>query len=243
MTTDSQNTSKTATEKDDEIDLMALFFVLLRGWKVILFFAFLGLVIGILYSRYVNPTFKSDALIQIEENSQGIAALGESISELVGSEASKAQTEAELIRSRMILEPVVTLLHLRIKLTDPNIGAIDKIKASRIDTQMNTPEGVSLDSAKGRTQVSQFDVSRAYLNRPFTLTKSKTGFVLTDGFDEFAGQLGQAHKFGSSEGQIHITVNSLPDESYPITISKQSLKATTDSINSELSVVEQGKQT
>lgn len=243
MTTDSQNTSKTATEKDDEIDLMALFFVLLRGWKVILFFAFLGLVIGILYSRYVNPTFKSDALIQIEENNQGIAALGESISELVGSEASKAQTEAELIRSRMILEPVVTLLHLRTKLTDPNIGAIDRIKASRIDTQMNTPEGVSLDSAKGRTQVSQFDVSRAYLNRPFTLTKSKTGFVLTDGFDEFTGQLGQAHKFGSSDGQIHITVNSLPDESYPITISKQSLKATTDSINSELSVVEQGKQT
>lgn len=243
MTTDSQNTSKTATEKDDEIDLMALFFVLLRGWKVILFFAFLGLVIGILYSRYVNPTFKSDALIQIEENSQGIAALGESISELVGSEASKAQTEAELIRSRMILEPVVTLLHLRTKLTDPNIGAIDKIKASRIDTQMNTPEGVSLDSAKGRTQVSQFDVSRAYLNRPFTLTKSKTGFVLTDGFDEFTGQLGQAHKFGSSDGQIHITVNSLPDESYPITISKQSLKATTDSINGALSVVEQGKQT
>lgn len=243
MTTDSQNTSKTATEKDDDIDLMALFFVLLRGWKVILFFAFLGLVIGILYSRYVNPTFKSDALIQIEENSQGIAALGESISDLVGSEASKAQTEAELIRSRMILEPVVTLLHLRIKLTDPNIGAIDRIKASRIDTQMNTPEGVSLDSAKGRTQVSQFDVSRAYLNRPFTLTKSKTGFVLTDGFDEFTGQLGQAHKFGSSDGQIHITVNSLPDESYPITISKQSLKATTDSINGALSVVEQGQQT
>lgn len=243
MTTDSQNTSKTATEKDDDIDLMALFFVLLRGWKVILFFAFLGLVIGILYSRYVNPTFKSDALIQIEENSQGIAALGESISGLVGSEASKAQTEAELIRSRMILEPVVTLLHLRIKLTDPNIGAIDRIKASRIDTQMNTPEGVSLDSAKGRTQVSQFDVSRAYLNRPFTLTKSKTGFVLTDGFDEFTGQLGQAHKFGSSDGQIHITVNSLPDESYPITISKQSLKATTDSINGALSVVEQGQQT
>lgn len=243
MTTDSQNTSKTDTEKDDDIDLMALFFVLLRGWKVILFFAFLGLVIGILYSRYVNPTFKSDALIQIEENSQGIAALGESISDLVGSEASKAQTEAELIRSRMILEPVVTLLHLRIKLTDPNIGAIERIKASRIDTQMNTPEGVSLDSAKGRTQVSQFDVSRAYLNRPFTLTKSKTGFVLTDGFDEFTGQLGQAHKFGSSDGQIHITVNSLPDESYPITISKQSLKATTDSINGALSVVEQGQQT
>lgn len=243
MTTDSQSASKTATEKDDEIDLMALLLVLLRGWKIILFFAFLGLVIGILYSRYVNPTFKSDALIQIEENSQGIAALGESISDLVGSEASKAQTEAELIRSRMILEPVVNLLHLRIKLTDPNIGAIDRIKANRIDTQINTSEGVSLESMEGRTQVSQFNVSRAYLNRPFTLTKSKTGFVLTDGFDEFTGQLGQMHKFRGSDGQIHIIVNSLPGEGYPVTIHKQSLKATTDSINSALSVVEQGDKT
>lgn len=244
MIKDSSNISKNTIEKDDdEIDLMALLWVLLRGWKTVLFFALLGLVIGVLYSRYVNPTFKSDALIQIEENSQGIAALGENISELVGSEASKAQTEAELIRSRMILEPVVTLLHLRIKLADPNIGAVDKIKANRVDSQVNTPEGVSLDSEQGRVQVSQFDVSRAYLNRAFTLTKSETGFVLTDGFDEFKGQIGQAHKFRGNDGQIYITVNELPDESYPMTISKQSLKATTDGMNSALSVVEQGKQT
>ena len=244
MIKDSSNTSKSTIEKDDdEIDLMALLWVLLRGWKIVLFFALLGLVIGVLYSRYVNPTFKSDALIQIEENSQGIAALGESISELVGSEASKAQTEAELIRSRMILEPVVTLLHLRIKLADPNIGAVDKIKTNRIDSQINSPDGVSLDSDQGRAQVSQFDVSRAYLDRTFTLTKSETGFVLTDGFDKFKGQIGQKHKFRGNDGQIHITVNELPDESYPIAISKQSLKATTDDINKALSVVEQGKQT
>ena len=244
MTTDSPNTSKTTIEKDDdEIDLIALFFVLLRGWKIVLFFALLGLAIGVLYSRYVNPTFKSDAMIQIEENTQGIAALGESISDLVGSEASKAQTEAELIRSRMILEPVVTLLNLRIKLADPNISAIDKIKNDRIDTQLNTPEGVSLESEKGRVQVSQFEVPRAYLNRAFTLTQSDTGFVLNDGFDDFEGQIGKSHRFNGNEGQIYITVNELPEESYPITISQQSLKATTDSLNSALSVVEKGKQT
>ncbi|MDN3453868.1 MULTISPECIES: polysaccharide biosynthesis tyrosine autokinase [unclassified Psychrobacter] len=244
MTIDSQNTSKKTIEKDDdEIDLMALLWVLLRGWKVVVFFALLGLIIGILYSRYVNPTFKSDAMIQIEENSQGIAALGESISDLVGSEVSKAQTEAELIRSRMILEPVVKLLHLRIELGNPNIDAIDRIKANHIDTQMNTPKGVSLKSEEGRVQVSQFEVSRAYLNRTFTLTKTKTGFVLTDGFDDFEGQIGQAHKFRGTDGQVYITVNELPSENYPITITKQSLKATIDDVNSALSVVEQGKQT
>ena len=244
MNTDSKNLSNSASKEDnDEIDLMALLFAILRGWKVIVFFAVLGLVIGVLYSRYVNPTFKSDALIQIEENSKGVAALGADISELIGSEVSKAQAEAELIRSRMILEPVVNLLHLRIQLSDPNIGALDRIKSNSTDTQINKPEGVSLKTEDGEVQVSQFNVSREYLNQPFTLTRSATGFVLSNGFDDFKGQFGKAHQFRGTDGQIQITVNDLPADGYPINITKQSLQITTEQINSALSVVEKGKQT
>lgn len=244
MNTDSKNLSNAASKEDnDEIDLMALLFAILRGWKVIVFFAVLGLIIGILYSRYVNPTFKSDALIQIEENSKGVAALGADISELIGSEVSKAQAEAELIRSRMILEPVVNLLHLRIRLSDPNIGALDRIKSNSTDTQINKPEGVSLKTEDGEAKISQFNVSQEYLNQSFTLTRSATGFVLTNGFDDFKGQIGKAHLFKGTDGQIQITVNDLPADGYPINITKQSLQITTEQINSALSVVEKGKQT
>ncbi|MDP4545688.1 GNVR domain-containing protein [Psychrobacter faecalis] len=244
MNTDSKNLSNAASKEDnDEIDLMALLFAILRGWKVIVFFAVLGLVIGILYSRYVNPTFKSDALIQIEENSKGVAALGADISELIGSEVSKAQAEAELIRSRMILEPVVNLLHLRIRLSDPNIGALDRIKSNSTDTQINKPEGVSLKTEDGEVKISQFNVSQEYLNRPFTLTRSATGFVLTNGFDDFKGQIGKAYLFKGTDGQIQITVNDLPADGYSVNITKQSLQTTTDQINSALSVVEKGNQT
>ena len=243
MNTDSKNVSNSASKEDnDEIDLMALLFAILRGWKTIVFFAVLGLIIGILYSRYVNPTFQSDALIQIEEQSKGISALGSDISDLVGSEASKAQTETELIRSRMILEPVVNLLHLRIKISDPNIGFMDRIKSST-PTQINKPEGVSLKTEDGEVQVSQFNVSQDYLNQPFTLTRSATGFVLSNGFDEFKGQIGQAHQFRGTDGQIQITVNDLPNDGYTTNISKQSFKMTTDTINGALSVVEKGQQT
>jgi len=244
MNTDSKNLSNTASKEDnDDIDLMALLFAILRGWKVIVFFAVLGLVIGILYSRYVNPTFKSDALIQIEENSKGVAALGADISELIGSEVSKAQAEAELIRSRMILEPVVNLLHLRIRLSDPNIGALDRIKSNSTDTQINKPEGVFLKTEDGEVKISQFNVSQEYLNQPFTLTRSATGFVLTNGFDDFKGQIGKGHLFKGTDGQIQITVNDLPANGYSVNITKQSLQTTTDQINSALSVVEKGKQT
>ncbi|MGR3899685.1 polysaccharide biosynthesis tyrosine autokinase [Psychrobacter sp. 1176_08] len=244
MNTDSKNASSAASKDDnDEIDLMALLFAILRGWKIIVFFAVVGLIIGVLYSRYVNPTYKSDALIQVEEKSQGIAALGSDISELIGSEVSKAQTEAELIRSRMILEPVVNTLHLRIRLSDPNIGALDRIKSSSIDTQVNIPEGVSLSTKDGEVQISQFNVSQNYLNRSFILARSPTGFVLSNGFDEFKGQIGKAHQFRGTDGEIQVTVNDLPVDGYPVNIIKQSLQTTTDQINSALSVVEKGKQT
>ncbi|MGP4906591.1 polysaccharide biosynthesis tyrosine autokinase [Psychrobacter faecalis] len=244
MNTDSKNLSNSTSKEDnDEIDLMALLFAILRGWKIIVFFAVLGLLIGILYSRYVNPTYRSDALIQIEENSKGVAALGADISELIGSQASKAEAEAELIRSRMILEPVVNLLHLRIRLSDPNISAIDRIKSNSTDTQINKPEGVSLKTEDGKVEVSQFNVSQDYLNQPFTLTRSATGFVLSNGFDDFKGQIGKAHQFRGTDGQIQITVNDLPVDGYPINITKQSLQTTTEQINTELSVVEKGKQT
>ncbi len=244
MNTDSKNLSSTAAkEDDDEIDLMALLFAILRGWKIIVFFAVLGLIIGILYGKYVNPTFKSDALIQVEEKSQGIAALGADISELIGSEVSKAQTEAELIRSRMILEPVVNLLHLRIRVSDPNVGTLDRIKNSITNTQINKPEGVSLKTKEGEVEVSQFNVSQEYLNRTFTLTRSATGFVLSNGFDDFKGQLGRSHQFRGTDGQIQIIVNDLPADGYVVNITKQSLQTTTDQINSKLSVVEKGKQT
>ncbi|WP_198334977.1 GNVR domain-containing protein [Psychrobacter namhaensis] len=244
MNTDSKNLSNSASKEDnDDIDLMALLFAILRGWKTILFFALIGLLIGVLYGRYVNPTFKSDALIQIEENSQGISALGASASELIAPQASKAQTEAELIRSRMILEPVVDKLNLRIKLMDPSIGYLDKIKSDRVATQINTPDGVSLRTEDGDAQVSQFNVSQGYLNQTFTLTRSDTGFVLSNGFDDFNGQFNKSHLFKGTDGQVQINVTDLPLNSHPININKQSLQISTDIINSKLSVVEQGQQT
>nr|WP_299037581.1 polysaccharide biosynthesis tyrosine autokinase [uncultured Psychrobacter sp.] len=244
MTIDSQNSAKTAVEKeDDEIDLMALLLALLRGWKTILFFAILGLLIGILYSRYVNPTYKSEALIQIDEKSSGISALGGDISELIGAEDSKAQAEAELIRSRMVLEPVINSLHLRIHLADPEVGAIDRIVNDRTNTAIHTPEGVSLTTTDGQASISQFNVSQGYLNQPFTLTRSETGFTLSNELDEFKGQLNQPHQFKGADGQIQITVNDLPADSHTISLTKQSLQKTTNTINSALSVVEKGKQT
>src|SRR5690606_15371384 len=74
-------------------------------------------------------------------------------------------------------------------------------------------------------------------------TRSATGFILSNGFDEFKGQFNQPHQFSGSNGQIQITVADLPVNAHPISIMKQSLQNTTNAINSALTVTEKGQQT
>ena len=243
MTSDSKNLTKPASEADNDVDLLALVFSVLRGWKTILFFAVLGVLIGVLYSRYETTIYQSDALLQIETTSGGISALGSSISELVPPEASPAQTEAELIKSRMVLKPVVDFLKLSIRLNDPNVDAVDKILTNRTYTQENLPGSVLLATSKGKAQISQFDVTEDYLDKSFTLTRSNSGFILTNGFDTFKGQLNTSHRFNGTNGFIEIVVNDLPAEGYPIQVTKQSLQNTTDAIKGALTVSEIGNKT
>lgn len=230
-----------ATDKNN--DLLGLFLVLLRGWKIIVLFAILGLIIGLLYVRYENPTFKSDALIQIDETSQNLSGLGSDVAKLLPPDDSSMQAQIKLIRSRMVLEPVVDLLHLGIRLNDPAVNKIDRIKNNQTNVQMNSADGVVLETSDGRVQISQFNVSEDYLDKPFTLLRTKTGFILSNDSEQFQGQLNKAYRFTGKNGLIDITVNDLPTDEHPIDITKQSLQITTDSINSALSVVEEGTKT
>ncbi len=233
----------TLRDTDKNNDLLGLFLVLLRGWKIIALFAILGLIIGLLYVRYENPTFKSDALIQIDETSKNLSGLGSNIAELLPPDDSSMQAQIKLIRSRMVLEPVVDLLHLGIRLNDPAVNKIERVKNNQTNVQMNSADGVVLETSDGRVQVSQFNVSEDYLDKSFTLLRTKTGFVLSNDSAQFQGQLNKAYRFIGKNGLIEIMVNELPIDGHPIDITKQSLQITTDSINSALSVVEEGTKT
>ena len=241
MDNHSKDLSRHNTDKDN--NLLGLLLVLLRGWKIITLFAILGLIIGVLYVRYENPSFKSDALIQIDETSQNLSGLGTNIAELLPPEDSSVQAQIKLIRSRMVLEPVVDLLHLSIRLNDPAVNKIDRIRNNQTNVQINSADGVVLETSDGRVQVSEFNVTEDYLDKPFTLLRTNTGFVLSSGSEKFKGQLNKAHRFTGKNGLIEITVNELPTGEHSIDITKQSLQITTDSINSALSVVEEGTKT
>lgn len=236
-----------ATQKDDEIDLIALLLTLLRGWKSILACALLGLALGVTYSRYVQPTYKTDALIQIDKKSQGISALGSNISELVGAEATPAETERELIKSRMVLAPVVSKLHLDIQLGDAELGALDRIAQSTIPTQISTEDGVVLETEQGVVRISNFTVPQAYENKTFNIVKTKSGFELSIERDEqletYTGNIASPTTIKTPEGDINISVKSLPAVGHNISLTKLSTPSAIENLSNVLSVSERGDKT
>lgn len=248
MSKTAQNISANdATQKDDEIDLIALLLTLLRGWKTILACALLGLALGVTYSRYVQPTYKTDALIQIDKKSQGISALGSNISDLVGAEATPAETERELIKSRMVLAPVVSKLHLDIQVGDAELGALDRIAKSSIPTQTSNADGVALDTEQGAVRISNFTVPQAYENKTFNIVKTKSGFELSIERDEqletYTGNIASPATIKTPEGDINISVESLPAVGHNMSLTKLSTPTAIEKLSSVLSVSERGDKT
>lgn len=248
MSKTAPNTSiNDAIQEDDEIDLIALLLTLLRGWKTILACALLGLALGITYSRYVQPTYQTDALLQVDEKSKGIAALGSDISDLVGESSSATETERELINSRMVLEPVMNNLYLDTIITNPEIGFLDRILESSIPTQTSTEEGVFLETPNGLVHISKFEVPQVYQNKLFTIIKTDSGFALNfenAGInEEYKGNIGTATTIATPEGNINIVINSLPLKGHPISITKMSKSSALSALSSSLSVNEKGQKT
>lgn len=237
--------SKANEENYNPIHFLGL---LLNGWKTILGCALLSLIIGITYSRYAyQPVYKTDALVKISDSSKGVSALGSNISELMQSDISPVKDERMLIKSRLVLEPVVKKLHLDIELSNPELGALDRIVSPQQPTQTSNEKGVLLDTKNGSVQVNNFEVPKNYLNQPFILTPTPEGFNLQlSSMPEAVslnGKLGEVSTFNLPEGPLSIKVNKLPTNSQQIGIKKLSMPSAVDALNNSLLIQQQEEGT
>lgn len=98
------------TQSSDDIDLGKVFGILIDNRWAIITITFLFAIMGVVYSLLATPIYKADSLIQVEQKSSGMPALGD-MGELFASESS-ATTEIEIIKSRMILGKTVDELNL-----------------------------------------------------------------------------------------------------------------------------------
>lgn len=105
-------TISSSVPTDDEIDLGKLFGILIDAKWFIIGITLLFATIGIAVALLSTPTYKADALIQIEQKSSGgISAMVGDMGDLFAAESS-ATTEIEIIKSRMILGDTVDKFNL-----------------------------------------------------------------------------------------------------------------------------------
>src|SRR5574344_2782831 len=96
---------------DDEIDVFALFSLLLAKWPILLAFVVVGVVAGAFTVNYLRPVFHSDVLLQMDlQGNKAGMAIGDMGA--LFDEPSPAEAEIELIQSRMVLDSVVARVHL-----------------------------------------------------------------------------------------------------------------------------------
>lgn len=95
---------------DDEIDLLALFGQLWRGkWRIAVFAVLAG-AIGVFYVVITPPTYRADALLQLEERS-GQLALPDAMSSLFDNSPT-TNAEIEIVRSRSVLSRAAAEINL-----------------------------------------------------------------------------------------------------------------------------------
>lgn len=100
---------------DDEIDLRALLATVLRERQLVALVAAAVFALGVVYAWLAPPLYRADALVQVEDT--GGSALGAAVQDLSGllDTPSKAVTEIEILRSRMVLGRAVDELDLQVE--------------------------------------------------------------------------------------------------------------------------------
>ena len=100
------NSSNPESARSDEIDIGHLVGLLVDRWVMILSITTFFTVSGIFYAFSARPIFQADALIQVEEEKQGLDVAAMLGGEL-GTDGSSTKAEIEIIQSRMVLGDAV----------------------------------------------------------------------------------------------------------------------------------------
>ncbi|KLV10951.1 tyrosine-protein kinase [Photobacterium ganghwense] len=213
-----------------EIDLGKLFGILIDNRWMIIAVTFIFAVVGIAYALMATPIYKADALIQVEQKSSGMPALGD-MGELFASESS-ATTEIEIIKSRMILGKTVDALNLTTVATPNYLPIVGKGLAR-------------IQGNKRDIVISRFEVPE-YITEPVFELKVMDGeagtFALIDANEKTVldGRVGEL----AQQGDFKLFVTALSAENdAAFTLAKRSRLGAIEWLQQNLSVSERGKQT
>jgi tyrosine-protein kinase Etk/Wzc len=252
MTLLKQNpTSNTAA--DDEIDLSEILGVLREGRKLILTVLLCVTFVGVLYAFLGRPVYRADAMIQVDDDSD-MSSINDKLGDLASLFQNKAtaDTEIELIRSRMVVGETVQRLHLDVSARPhyfPVIGAaIARHLTDGGDTGLAKPVwGLDRYAWGGeRISVSSFEIPDVLFEKRFelrTLDAARYELIDPDGDVVLRAIVGEAASGMTAKGPVHLTVSTLvarPGTRFNLV--RYSSQQTVEALQKALDIAEKTKQ-
>lgn len=237
--------SQQNTNTEDTIDLKELFFSLIAQWKLIALCVILSLVCALLYLRATPDTYSVDALVQVEEGKGASAALLGDLSEMID-QKQPAQTEIELLRSRLVLGTVIQNLNLDITIQGNSDTFTNRLFAPHDYSTEYLKNSVVFKDNEQAFDIRKLSVPNSYLDKPLQLKFQNTKFTLTDKKTEqivFSGDLNKENRVSTPEGLWIVTIFSQDQFNDQYIIQKLSLPNAVKNILEDYSVAEKGKLT
>lgn len=233
------------TNTEDTIDLKELFFSFIAQWKLIALFIILSLVCALLYLRATPDTYSVDALVQVEDSKGASAALLGSLSQTID-QKSPAQSEIEILKSRLVLGSVIQALHLDLNISSTEDTLRNRLlKKPHYITEYNPKSVIFKDNTK-QFEVRDFLIPNQFIDKGLTLTFKNRNFFLVDPQNDqiiFTGIINQSNSIQNKYGSWKISVFTKDNLTSAYRIHKKSLPAAVNAISSNYTVAERGKMT
>jgi len=233
------------TNTEDTIDLKELFFALIAQWKLIALCIILSLVFALLYLRATPNTYSVNALVQVEDSKGASAALLGDLSQMID-QKSPAQSEIEILKSRLVLGSVIQALHL-----DLNISSTEDTFSHRLFNKVDystkyAPKAVTFNDGEKSFDIKQFDIPNHYMDKRLSLSFKNNSFSLTDlKTDEvvLTASLNKLNQVNTRYGLWKIEIFSKDSFDSDYLVKKSSLPISVNTILANYSVAEKGKLT
>ena len=235
MNEDTQQPSSGRTD-GDEIDLVQLWGLLMdHRWKIAGITA-LAMLLGGLYAFLATPIYQADAMLQVESKRSGMPGMGEEMRDLFDSDGS-AETEMQILRSRLVLGATVDELRLDIDVRPDQKG----FWGGNLDNRMLFS---GWEDEERLLEVERLEASDYWQDRELILEVEEEGRfrVEHEGEELLSGSVGE--DVSTEAADIHLHLSRLEAEpGTRFVLVKRPRRAVIDSLRNAMSVSERGNYT
>ncbi|HKT63201.1 MAG TPA: polysaccharide biosynthesis tyrosine autokinase [Burkholderia sp.] len=245
------NQSQSFSRDADELDVRGLLDVLIRHAGRIVVITGACAALGAGYALVAKPVYKADIAVQVESGGSDLRSMAEG--GLVGGLGalfdvkSTDDGEMEILRSRLVTEPVVDTQHLYIEARPRRVPVIGSVVA-RFNRGRSAPGLFGIGGfvwGSEHIDIPAFDVPRALQEHAFIVTSLGSGRYRLSGADlerDVDGAIGQPLHVKTAAGDVMLQVAGIDAEAgAQFVVRADSKHAVLAELQKKLTIANRGK--